>query len=104
MDNPLSKEEDVSGPPGAKVVSALLRSDGKMEVIKRLASNASYLSHPPKPVPDVVYKEIYSAGADGKIILERTIRGTHTPARQVREQISFPDDTPVSDPQRAAVI
>jgi hypothetical protein len=64
---------------------------GRLEVTRRYPSGQSYACDPPRPVPDVVEREIYEARG-GQIVLARTIRGTHVPAHRVGEQIVFEGD------------
>lgn len=73
-----------------EIVSFQLTEEGKIEVIKRVRSNSMYACNPPKPVPDRVWKEIYSA-QDGVIKLEKKIEGTHNPSHVIRESLTFPE-------------
>ncbi len=58
----------------------------------RQSSNEMYASNPPRPVPDKVWKEVYSV-KDGKIILIEKKEGTHIPGHYIDEQFKF-DDKP----------
>ena len=65
-----------------------IKESNKIEVVFREPSNSMYACIPPRPVPDKVWKEIYSV-EDGVITKVQTIEGTHTPANYANEQISF---------------
>ena len=65
--------------------------DGKLEVVLRVKSMITYTVYPPRDAPDYIYKDIYVSW-DGKIALEKTIRGTHTPAYTVPESFDFDED------------
>lgn len=75
-----------------KIISlTLIEENNTIEVITRIPSNSMLLSNPPKPSPDEVYKEIYGIidKETGKIGLINRIKGEHTPARTIDEQIKF---------------
>ncbi len=65
---------------------------GTIEVVKRRESDGWYLTNPAMPVPDRVWKEIYTT-QDGEIVLGEIINGTHVPARKVRERFEFDENT-----------
>ena len=65
-----------------------IKETNKIEVVFRKPSNFMQASNPPRPVPDKVWKEIYSV-EDGVITKTQTIKGTHTPSSYVNEKISF---------------
>lgn len=65
-----------------------IKESNTIEVVFRDPSNSMYACNPPRPVPDKVWKEIYRV-EDGVINKVQTIRGTHTPANYVNEDISF---------------
>lgn len=76
-----------------EVVSFKLNEEENLiEVVFRQKSNLEYLTDPPQPAPDEVWKEIYKADEDGRLCLHKTIRGQHQPACFVPEQIIFPGD------------
>lgn len=64
--------------------------ENKLVIIKRIKSNRSYLTHPPRPVPDKVWKEIWGVRAGILTLLEQ-IQGIHEPEHTVKEKIVFED-------------
>lgn len=69
-----------------QIVSASLTDDGRLEVVTRAKSGHAYGAG--LPVPDKVTKRVYAA-VDGRIVLERTVEGRHTPQRFIPEAIEF---------------
>ena len=65
-----------------------IKESNKIEVVFRESSNAMYACNPPRPVPDKVWKEVYSV-EDGVITKTQTIEGKHEPANYINENISF---------------
>jgi len=61
---------------------------GTIEVVFREPSNAMLLSHPPKPAPDKVWKEIYGV-VNGKIELVGIEDGMHIPSQYIPSTITF---------------
>ncbi len=72
-----------------EIVSAEL-VNGQLHVVIKQPSNAMYACYPARPVPDVVWKDVYGV-VDGMVALVDVIKGKHTPACSVSEQIEFPD-------------
>ena len=70
-----------------KILSVELTSDGAMEVVRKIPSNAIYCSG--DHVPDRILKETYIC-INGKIVHVGTIEGKHTPAKWQEEKIEFP--------------
>jgi hypothetical protein len=70
-----------------KVISAEVKDD-KVVIVRQYESNITYGNG--KAAPDRVVKEVYSI-VDGKIVLEKEVAGTHTPAHYVQETIEFPE-------------
>lgn len=64
--------------------------ENKIVVVKRIKSNRSYLTHPPRPVPDKVWKEVWGV-QDGILTLLEQIEGTHEPEHTVKEKFIFED-------------
>lgn len=67
-----------------------LESENQIVIIKRIKSNRSYLTHPPRPVPDQVWKEIWGV-EDGILTLLEKIKGIHEPEHTVKEKFIFED-------------
>jgi len=76
--------------------------EGKLEVVVREPSNTVLMSNPPKLAPDKIYKEIYGV-SDGKIVLEKTILGKHTPARVVEEAFIFNTENTIKEENRTTM-
>ncbi len=76
---------------GEHIIIKVELINGKIEVIRKYASNMMLACMPPKPAPDLVEKEIFGA-VDGEVKLIRTIQGTHTPATVVAEKITFEEE------------
>ena len=70
-----------------KIVSVTLTEHGELEVVRQFPSNMAYCSG--HLLPDRVVKEIYRADEGGMIKLVKEIKGKHTPAYMVAEQIEF---------------
>lgn len=64
--------------------------DNKLVVIKRIKSNRSYMTYPPRPVPDKVWKEIWGVPYGILTLLEQ-VEGTHEPEHIVKEKFIFED-------------
>jgi hypothetical protein len=60
----------------------------------RLRSGGMYLTYPPRPMPDKVWREVYQVTNDWEAALElmRVVEGKHEPAREIAEKITFPED------------
>lgn len=69
------------------IESVTLTEDGRLEVVERASSGVMYLTDPPRPAPDRVWKEVYAADQVGRIFLLETINGVVTPA--VPERVEF---------------
>ena len=61
--------------------------DGKLEVIRRIPSNMVLCNG--FSVADTVFKDIYVV-EDGKIVLDKTVKGVVTPEKSTPEVIEFP--------------
>lgn len=64
-------------------------TDTTVEVTKRKRSTSTYACFPPRPVPDIVWKEIYKV-IDNKIVFIKNVKGIHRPAYTVHESFTFP--------------
>ena len=73
------------------VIASVSLINGKLEVIKRYPSGGMYACNPPMPVPDSIEKDIYIA-KNGKIVLEKTIKGKVIPPQRTEEKIVFPEE------------
>lgn len=69
-------------------IEDVIITDQQIEIVKRKFSGRVYLTNPPRQVPDTIWKEIYVA-RDGKIVLDRIIKGKHVPAHTVYESLKF---------------
>jgi len=58
-------------------------------VIRRRKSMARFANG--DSMPDRVWKEIYSSGLGGQIVLSKTIEGRHIPPSRLTERIEFPE-------------
>jgi hypothetical protein len=65
-----------------------IKESNKIEVVFREPSNSMYACNPPLPVPDKVWKEVYSV-EDGVITKTQTIEGKHEPPSYINETIRF---------------
>ena len=82
---------------GWVIVSVVLLSDGSgLEVVMRKPPGYVYavscLVNCPRP-PDEVRKHVYKV-RDGKIVLDRTVIGRHTPSSMTPEKIEFGEEPP----------
>lgn len=68
-----------------------LTNENKLVIIKRIKSNRAYLTHPPRPVPDQIWKEIWGV-KDGVLTILEQIKGTHEPEHTVTEKFIFEDE------------
>ena len=62
----------------------------KLEIIYRTPSNITYACYPARPAPDTIEKEIWEV-KNGKLVFQKSVYGTHTPAHNVPESITFPE-------------
>ena len=65
-----------------------IKESNTIEVVFREPSNIMYACNPPRPVPDKVWKEVYSV-ENGIIIKTQTINGKHEPGNFIPENITF---------------
>lgn len=64
--------------------------ENKLVVIKRIKSNRTYMTYPPHPVPDKVWKEVWGV-QDGILTILEHVEGTHEPEHTVKEKFIFED-------------
>ncbi|MDB4314462.1 hypothetical protein N9955_00375 [bacterium] len=76
---------------GTQIVSVDVGEDS-ISIVYRSPSETMYACNPPRACPDEVIKKVYRA-VDGKIVLDKEIRGKHTPHAYVPETIEFPEET-----------
>jgi hypothetical protein len=62
--------------------------DDGVDIVYRKRSNTMFLTNPPQPCPDHVWKEQWRI-VDGKLQLSGTIKGVHIPQQIVSESMSF---------------
>ena len=77
--------------PTATVVSINL-VNGVLETVNRMPSMLPFQGHPPIPMPDLVWKEIYRA-VDGEVRLVEVVKGRIIPATTTPEQYVFDNET-----------
>lgn len=70
-----------------EIVSAEL-IEGEIHIVKRFTSSDVYLTNPVQPCPDKIEMDVYVAKG-GKIVLDRTVHGEHTPGYRVPEKITI---------------
>lgn len=62
--------------------------ENKLVIVKRIKSNRMYLTSPPRPAPDKVWKEIWGVKYGILTLLEQ-INGQHEPEYTVEESFIF---------------
>lgn len=82
-------------PEPEQIVSVALTDDGRLEVVTRVKSGHAYGTG--QPVPDKVTKRVYAA-VEGRVVLERTVDGRHTPPRFIPEAIEFDSKAADTEP------
>lgn len=81
------------GPPAPEVIGLVI-TDATVTVTFRRRSHSMYLTNPPRPAPDEVWRETYSITG---LTLESVVHGKHNPQYTVNESVTFPDDNAASD-------
>ena len=62
--------------------------DDGVDIVYRKRSNTMFLTDPPQPCPDYVWKEQWRI-IDSKLQLLKTVKGVHIPQQIVPESFSF---------------
>lgn len=69
-------------------IESVVTFDDGVDIVYREKSNTMFLSNPPQPCPDKIWKEQWRI-IDGKLQLSKTVKGFHTPAKNIPETIIF---------------
>ena len=72
------------------IVVSVQVTEKRVEIVKRLPSNMTYMCNPPKPVPDKVWKEIYEV-VNGTLVRQADMTSIHIPSHTVPESIVWED-------------
>lgn len=62
----------------------------RVTITYRRPSAAYFACNPPRPMPDTVWKAVYTL-LNGELVFDRKVHGTHTPAELRPETIIFPE-------------
>ena len=84
----IDSTSDIFTTIGQEEIISVDLKDNQLIVVKKIESMATYMSNPPNPIPDEVWKEVYGV-VDGKIKLIKRINGRHIPRRFIEETYKF---------------